>query len=99
MHRSDHRYDYSLGEEFLKSSPTEKDLVDEKLNMNHQLLLQLGRLMVPWAPSEKGWPPETGMWLSLSTPPSLAPIWSTMSLGPPIQKRCGAVGEGSEEGH
>ena len=52
-----------LGKELLESSPAKKDLgflVDEKLDMSQQCVMQPRRPTISWAASKKGWPAGRG---------------------------------------
>ena len=52
-----------LRKELLESSPAKKDLgflVDEKLDMSQQCVMQPRRPTISWAASKKGWPAGRG---------------------------------------
>ena len=62
--------------------------------------MQHRRPTISWAASEEGRSAGSGRGLSPSALPSFGPIWSTVSRSDaPVEKECGAVGVGTEEGH
>ncbi|GAB0185874.1 hypothetical protein GRJ2_001052700 [Grus japonensis] len=100
--RCNSKHNYRLGEEWIESSPEEKDLevlIDEKLNMSQQCALAESQLY-PGLHQERCDQQVEGrdsapLLCSCETPPGVL----RPALVPQIQERCGLVGAGPEEGH
>ena len=97
------RYLYKLGEDLLESRPVEKDLavlVDEQLDMSQQCALAaqmascvLGCIKTGGQQGERDDCPS--LLSSCEAPSGILHL----DPGPPVQDRCGVLGEDPEEGH
>ena len=97
------RYVYRLGEEFLESSPVEKDLgvlVSERLDMNQQCVTSDQKANSILGCINRGMAAERERGLTFLLHPCEVPSEVLCpGLWPPTQEGCGAVGVGPEEGH
>ena len=95
------RYVYRLGEEFLESSPVEKDLgvlVSERLDMNQQCVTSDQKANSILGCINRGMAAERERGLTFLLHPCEVPSEVLCpGLWPPTQEGCGAVGVGPEE--
>lgn len=89
------KYKYSLGREWIKCSPGERDLgllVDESLNMSQQCVLAAQKANCVLAASKEVWQQGEGgdfpplFWFGETPSEVVHP-----ALEPPVQERCGSV--------
>jgi len=104
MGQSNPKQKYSLGGEWIESSPGQKDLevlAGEKLDICQQCVLGTSKAKYILCCIKRGLASrERDVIFHLCS--ALGEVLSGVlspSLGPSAQKRCGAVGSGSEEGH
>ncbi|GAB0206912.1 hypothetical protein GRJ2_003156800 [Grus japonensis] len=98
------KHDYRLGEEWIGSSPEEKDLgvlIDEKLNMSWQCALAAQKANRVLGCIKRGMTSRSREVIlplcSALVRPHLE--YCNQLWGAPVQERHGAVGESPEEGH
>ncbi|GAB0179883.1 cAMP-dependent protein kinase inhibitor alpha [Grus japonensis] len=103
--RRNPKHNYRLGEEWIKSSPEEKDLgvlTDKKLHMSRQCELAAQKANCVLGCIKRG--------VTSRSREVILPLYSTLmretppgvqcpALGAPVQERHGAVGVSPEEGH
>ncbi|GAB0209438.1 mitochondrial enolase superfamily member 1 [Grus japonensis] len=106
LHMGQHnpKHSYRLGEEWIESSPEEKDLgvlIDEKLNMSRQCVLAAQKANRVLGCIKRG--------MTSRSREVILPLYSALVRphleycihvwGAPVEERHGAVGESPEEGH